>query len=149
MNPKNLFVGLLSGCVVTTTSFAAMVPAGTPIVVRTNAAISSHARPGRHFTAVLDQNLAANGGVVLKAGTHVSGIIQTSRGSRSTTSSSPLTLVLTSIAANGRTVPIKTASVEPQGAKTTRSSRGSFSFGENIFPAGTRLEFRLSQPVSL
>lgn len=149
MNPKKLFFGLLSGCIVATTSFAAMLPAGTPIVVRTNAAISSHATPGRHFTAVLDQNLAANGGVVLKAGTHVSGIIQTSRGSRSTTSSSPLTLVLTSIAANGRMVPIKTASVEPQGAKTTRSSRGSFSFGENIFPAGTRLEFRLSQPVNL
>lgn len=149
MNPKKLFIGLLSGCVVSTTSLAAMVPAGTAIVVRTNAAISSHATPGRHFTAVLDQNLAANGGVVLKAGTHVSGIIQTSRGSRSTTSSSPLTLVLTSIAADGRMVPIKTASVEPQGAKTTRSSRGSFSFGENIFPAGTRLEFRLSQPVNL
>jgi hypothetical protein len=149
MNPKKLFFGLLSGCVVTTTSFAAVVPAGTPIVVRTNSAISSHATPGRHFTAVLDQNLAANGSVVLKAGTHVSGIIQTSRGSRSTTSSSPLTLVLTSIAVNGRMVAIKTASLEPQGAKTTRSSRGSFSFGENIFPAGTRLEFRLSQPVDL
>jgi hypothetical protein len=149
MNPKILFIGLLSGCVVTTTSFGAIVPAGTPIVVRTNAAISSHATAGRHFTAILDQNLTANGGVVLKAGTHVSGVIQTSRGSRSTTSSSPLTLALTSIAANGRMVPIKTASVEPQGAKTTRSSRGSFSFGENVFPAGTRLEFRLSQPVSL
>ena len=149
MNPKKLFIGLLSGCVVTTTSFAATVPAGTAIVVRTNAAISSHATAGRHFTGVLDQSLVADGGVVLKAGTHVSGLIQSSRGSRSTTSSSPLMLVLTSIAANGRMVPIKTASVEPQGAKTTRSSRGSFSFGENIFPAGTRLEFRLSQPVNL
>jgi hypothetical protein len=149
MNPKKLFFGLLSGCVVTMTSSAAVVPAGTPIVVRTNAPISSHATPRSHFTAVLDQNLTANGGVVLKAGTHVSGIIQTSRGSRSTTSSSPLTLVLTSIAANGRMVAIKTASLEPQGAKTTRSSRGSFSFGENIFPAGIRLEFRLSQPVNL
>src|ERR1700746_2109120 len=118
MNPKKLFFGLLSGWLVTMTSFAAVVPAGTPIVVRTNAPISSHATPGRHFTAVLDQNLAVNGGVVLKAGTHVSGIIQTSRGSRSTTSSSPLTLVLTSIAANGRMVAIKTASLEPQGAKT-------------------------------
>jgi hypothetical protein len=149
MNPKQLFLVLLSACVATATSFGAMVPAGTPIVVRTNAAISSHATPGRHFTAVLDQSLAANGGVVLKAGTHVSGIIQASRGSRSTTSSSPLTLSLTAVAANGRMVPIKTESLHPQGAKTTRQSRGGFSFGENIFPAGTRLEFRLSQPVNL
>ena len=149
MNPKQLFLVLLSACVAMATSFGATVPAGTPIVVRTNAAISSHATAGRHFTAILDQSLAANGSVVLKAGTHVSGIIRSSRGSRSTTSSSPLTLALTAIAANGRMVPIKTTSVEPQGAKTTRSSRGGFSFGENIFPAGTRLEFRLSQPVNL
>ena len=149
MNLKRLFLALLSASVATATSFGATVPAGTAIVVRTNAAISSHATPGRHFTAVLDQSLAGNGGVVLKAGTHVSGIIQTSRGSRSTTSSRPLTLALTAIAGNGRMIPIKTASVEPQGAKTTRSSRGSFSFGENIFPAGTRLEFRLAQPLHL
>ena len=149
MKLKRLFLALFSASVAAATSFGATVPAGTPIVVRTNAAISSHATPGQHFTGVLDQNLAANGGVVLKAGTHVSGIIQASRGSRSTTSSSPLTLALTAVAANGRMVPIKTASVEPQGAKTTRSSRGSFSFGENLFPAGTRLEFRLAQPLHL
>ena len=149
MKPIQLFLAMLSAGLATASSFGAVVPAGTPIVVRTNGAISSHATPGRHFTGVLDQSLVANGGVVLKAGTHVSGIIQSSRGSRSTTSSSPLTLALTAVTANGRMVPIRTASLEPQGAKTTRSSRGSFSFGENIFPAGTRLEFRLSQPANL
>ena len=123
---------------------AATVPAGTPIVVRTNAAISTHATPGRHFTATLDQNAGE-----LRAGTQVVGLIQTSRGARSTTSSSPLTLVLTGVSASGKTVKIKTSSVQPQGAHTTRQSRGNFSFGEDTFPAGSKLEFRLTQPVNL
>src|SRR5947207_14206652 len=83
-------------------SLAATVPAGTPIIVRTAGAISSHATPGRTFTARLDQDIAINGNRLLRAGTRVSGIIQASRGSRSTTSSQPLTLNLTPVAANGR-----------------------------------------------
>ena len=127
---------------------AATAPAGTLITVRTADAISSHATPGRTFSAKLDQDIAINGTVVLRAGTQFSGIIQASRGSRSNTSSQPLTLNLTAVAANGRMVPIKTSgSVQPQPAKTTRQSRGGFSFGENILPPGTRLEFRLAQPL--
>ena len=128
--------------------FAATVPAGTPINVRTTGAISSHATPGKTFTAKLDQDVVTNGNVLLRAGTRFSGIIASSRGSRSTTSSQPLTLNLTGVAANGRMVPIKTTGgMQPQAAKTTRQSRGGFSYGENIFPAGTRLEFRLAQPL--
>jgi hypothetical protein len=123
---------------------AATVPAGTTLAVRTNAPISTHATPGNHFTATLDQNL---GGA--QRGTQCQGIIRASRGSRSTTSTSPLTLVLTAISANGHTVKIKTDSIQPQGAHTTRPKRGGFSFGEDVFPAGTRLEFRLAQPVNL
>ena len=123
---------------------ATTVPAGTAIVVRTNAPISTHATPGNHFTATLDQNL---GGI--QRGAHCQGIIRASRGSRSTTSTSPLTLDLTAISANGHTVKIKTNSLQPQGAKTTSTRRGSFSFGEDVFPAGTRLEFRLTQPLNL
>jgi hypothetical protein len=149
--PSKLFVLILI-CLGAGThySLAATVPAGTPIIVRTAGAISSHATPGRTFTAKLDQDIAINGTVALRAGTQFSGIIQTSRGSRSSTSSQPLTLNLTAVAANGRMVPIKTTGgAQPQAAKTTRQSRGGFSFGESIFPAGTRLEFRLAQPVNL
>jgi hypothetical protein len=129
---------------------AATVPAGTPINVRTTGAISSHATPGKTFTAKLDQDVVINGDIVLRAGTPVSGIIASSRGSRSTTSSQPLTLNLTAVAANGRMVPIKTTGgMQPHAAKKTRQSRGGFSYGENIFPAGTRLEFRLAQPLHL
>ena len=117
---------------------------------RQTGAISSHATPGRTFTAKLDQDVVINGNAALRAGTQFSGIIASSRGSRSTTSSQPLTLNLTAVAANGRMVPIKTTGgVQPHAAKTTRQSRGGFSYGESIFPAGTRLEFRLAQPLHL
>jgi hypothetical protein len=129
---------------------AATIPAGTPLMVRTAGAISSHATPGRSFSATLDQDVLINGSVLLRAGTPVSGRIETSRGSRSTTSSKPLSLNLTAVSANGRMVPIKTTgSMQPKPAKRTRQSRGEFSFGESIFPAGTRLEFRLAQPLHL
>lgn len=124
--------------------FGATLPAGTAIVVKTNAGISTHATPGNHFTATLAQDL---GGV--RAGAQCQGIIRASRGSRSTTSTSPLTLALTSISANGHAVRIKTDNVQPQGAHTTRARRGSFSFGEDTFPVGTPLEFRLTQAVNL
>ena len=138
------------GAAMQSSLLAATIPAGTPLVVRTTGAISSHATPGRSFSAKLDQDVVINGNVVLRAGTQFSGTIQTSRGSRSTTSSKPLTLNLTAVSARGRMVPIKTTgSVQPKAAKTTRQSRGGFSFGESIFPVGTRLEFRLAQPLHL
>jgi hypothetical protein len=149
---NKLFVVILvcGGAAMQSSLLAATVPAGTPISVRTAGAISSHATPGGTFTAKLDQDVVISGDVVLRAGTQFSGIILTSRGSRSTTSSQPLSLNLTAVAVNGRMVPIKTTgSVQPKAAKTTRQSRGGFSFGESTFPAGTRLEFHLAQPLHL
>ena len=147
MNNKLLVVILVcGGALMQSSLLAATIPAGTPINVRTTGAISSHATPGKTFTAKLDQDVVTNGNVLLRAGTQFSGIIA----SRSTTSSQPLTLNLTAVAANGRMVPIKTTGgMRPQAAKTTRQSRGGFSYGESIFPAGTRLEFRLAQPLHL
>lgn len=144
MNTKRVGVFSLCTWLAAASCCWAAVPAGTAVIVRTNEPISTHATPGNHFAATLAQSV---GGV--KAGAQCRGTIQASRGSRSTTSSSPLTLVLTGIAANGHMVKIKTNSVYPQGAKTTRAKRGGFSFGEDVFPVGTRLEFRLSQPVNL
>jgi len=77
--PSKLFVLILI-CLGAGThySLAATVPAGTPIIVRTAGAISSHATPGRTFTAKLDQDIAINGTVALRAGTQFSGIIHES-----------------------------------------------------------------------
>lgn len=143
---KNIFV-LILVCGVLATQYsmsAATVPAGTTLVVRTNAPISTHAKPGNQFTGTLDKSVGG-----LPAGTPVIGLIQASRGSRSTTSSSPLTLVLTGVSVNGKMVSIKTNPLQPQPAHTTRAKRGSFSFGEDTFAPGTKLEFRLSQPANL
>src|SRR5260370_24357282 len=109
MNNKLLVVILVCvGALMQSSLLAATIPAGTPINVRTTGAISSHATPGKTFTAKLDQDVVTDGNVLLRARTQFSGIISSSRGSRSTTSSQPLTLHLTAVAANGRMVPIKT-----------------------------------------
>lgn len=139
-----LLIALCIGLASARLGTAATVPAGTRLMVRTNAAMSTHSIPGRHFTATLDQGVGA-----LPAGTQVSGTIRASRYGRSTTRTEPLTLVLNTASVNGHKVHLKTSPVYPKGAKTTRSRRGSFSFGEDIFPAGTRLEFHLMQPLHL
>jgi hypothetical protein len=144
MNYKSFFRVLLCLGLVTAPLCAATIPAGTTLFVKTNAGISTHATPGNHFTVTLERGV---GGV--PAGAQCQGIIRASRGSRSTTSTSPLTLALTGISANGHMVKIKTDSVTPEGAHTTKTRRGSFSFGEDVFPVGTRLQFRLSHAVNL
>src|ERR1700724_2697555 len=120
-------------------SLATTVPAGTSLVVRTAGGISSHATSGRAFTGKIDEDVVISGDVVLRAGTPFSGIIESSRGSRSTTWSEPLTLDLTALSSNGRIVPIKTTGgVQPHNqVKTTRQSRGGFTVGEKFFPTGT------------
>src|SRR5437588_9911506 len=99
---------ICAGAATQSSLLAATIPAGTPLIVRTAGGISSHATPGRTFTAKLDQDVVINGDVVLGAGTPASGIIESSRGSRSTTSSEPLTLDLTGLSSTGRRVPILT-----------------------------------------
>jgi hypothetical protein len=141
-----LFIWLATGAF----SLGATVPAGALLVVRTEEAISSHARAGNHFRGTLDQTVQVKGSVVLRAGTPVAGVISTSRRSRSMTTSEPLTLTLTAVSVGGRMVPIKTASVEPDLAKTGRSaSRAGVTFGESIIPPGTRVKFHLSQAANL
>jgi hypothetical protein len=151
-NRTFVWVLFCSWAVMQSSLFAATVPAGTTLIVRTLGAISSHAKTGRPFTGTLDQDIIVSGKAVLRAGTHVSGVIEASRSSRSHTSSEPLTLNLTAVSANGRMLPVKTtAGFEPQAPmKTARQSRaGGFSVGETIFPSGTRLEFRLAEPLNL
>jgi hypothetical protein len=144
MNKK--FFILILVCLASLTHYSAVadtIPAGTAIVVRTTGPISTHATPHRHFPATLDKDVGG-----LPAGTPVIGYIEASR-ARATSRSNPLTLTLTSVSANGKNVSIKTDSVTPESAKTTRQSRGNFSFGEYTFPPGTKLEFHLSQPANL
>jgi hypothetical protein len=150
MNKKTLLLIALSSCAWIATFSAATIPAGTTLVVRTLDSISSHAKVGETFTAQLDQNIVVTGAVLLPAGTKVLGTVEASR-ANSRTRTSPLTLNLTGVSNNGRTISIKTdGAFQPQASsKTARQSRASISVGESTVPSGTKLEFRLAQSLNL
>ena len=149
MTKKTFILIAISTCAWIASSFAATIPGGTTLVVRTIDTISSHDKVGRTFTAQLDQDVAVKGKAVLRAGTKVLGRIETSRGNRRV--SNPLTVNLTGVSVNGRTVPIKTVSgfqPEPKSV-TARQAAAGISVGSYVVPPGTKMEFRLAQPLSL
>jgi hypothetical protein len=149
MTKKTFIVTAIASCAFIATSFAATVPAGTTLVVQTLNTIHSNDRIGRTFTAQLDQDVAVNGKVVLRAGTKFHGEIESSQAIPRR--SAPLVLNLTDVVANGRTIPIKTVSgfqVQHVSMHGGARARG-ISVGPFLAPHGTRMEFRLAQPVKL
>ena len=127
-------------------SVAATIPAGTPLIARTVEPISSHERVGASFKAELEQDVVIKGKVLLRAGTPVTGVVETSLRTRS--SSSALTVNLKAISINGRSVPVHTTGAyQLDRFKTKRGV--SVSGREWSFPYRTRLAFQLAQPVTL
>jgi hypothetical protein len=129
-------------------SFAAAIPAGTTLVVRTLNTIHSDDRVGRKFTAQLDHDIVVKGNVVARAGTKFSGKVETS----TRIGSAPLTLNLTEINSDGKVVPVHTVSAyQPQ--SYLRGGRGgtgvSVTRGRFVLPHGAKLEFRLAQPLNM
>jgi hypothetical protein len=153
MTKKIFILSAIASCVWIATSFAATIPAGATLVVRTVGNISSQDRVGKTFTAQLDQDVAVNGKAVLRAGTKVFGRVEASRANPR--QSAPLTLNLISVSVNGQTVPIKTVSVEPEykgkpkSARGARARAGGMSVGSYLVQPGTKMEFQLAQPLNL
>ena len=146
-------IGAICACAAASSLNAATIPSGTSITVKTTSQISERDPVGRTFTGQVDQDVVVNGATVLKAGTTVTGRITASRASsRPGRGSAPLSVALTSIRANGRSVAIKTHSVQPQGATTAQTaqmrSRG-VTAGNILVTPGTTMQFVLSQAVSL
>src|SRR5438046_8004686 len=106
MTKKTFIITAIASCAWIATSFAATIPAGTTLVVRTLNTLQSTDRVGRTFTAQLDQDVAVNGKVVLQAGTKFDGKIESSQANPFR--SGPLALNLTDVSINGRTIPIQT-----------------------------------------
>jgi hypothetical protein len=130
----------------TSFSVAATIPAGTPLLARTTEPVSSHERIGAHFKAELEQDVVVKGQVLLRAGTQVTGVVETSLKTRS--SSSALTVNLKAILIGGRSVPVHTTGAYRLDRHTTK--RGvSVSGREWNFPYRTRLAFQLAQPINL
>jgi hypothetical protein len=149
MTKKAFIVTAIASCAWIATSFAATVPAGTTLIVRTLNTLQSTDRVGRTFTAQLDQNVAVNGKVVLRAGTKFDGKIESSQANPFR--SGPLILNLTDVSINGRTVPIKTVSgfeVQNLAMRGGARARG-ITVGPFVAPRGLRMQFRLAQPVKL
>ena len=149
MTKKTFIVTAIASCVWVAGSFAATVPAGTTLVVRTLNTIKSTDRVGRTFTAQLDQDVAVNGKVVLRAGTKFDGKIESSQANPFR--SGPLILNLTDVSSNGRAIPIKTVSgfeVQNLAVRGGARARG-ITVGPFVAPRGLRMQFRLAQPVKL
>ena len=133
-------------------ALAATIPAGTTIVVTMVGHLSSHERPGRTFETKLATDLKAGGKTVAPAGTIIYGVVEKSRnamGVRST--SEPLTVNLKSIAINGQRIPIKTTggvAPETMSGSTGLQKRTGVSAGKSVLQSGTKLEFRLAQPLN-
>src|SRR5207244_6501257 len=144
MTRKTFIVTAVATCAWIPTSFAATVPAGTTLVVRTLNTIQSTDRVGRTFTAQLDQDVVVNGKVVLRAGIKFDGKIESSQANPFR--SGPLILNLTDVSINGRTIPIKTVSgfqVQNLAMRAGARARG-ITVGPVVAPRGIRLEFRLA-----
>jgi len=149
MTKKTSVLIAIASCVWIASSFAATIPAGTTLVVRTLNTIHSNDRVGRTFTAQLDQGVVVNGKVVLQAGTKFHGKIEASQANPR--NSQPLTLNLTDVSVNGRTIPIKAVSgfQLENIAKGGRAKARGISVGPFVAPHGAKMEFRLARPLSL
>jgi hypothetical protein len=129
-------------------SFGATIPSGTTLNVRTVDPIMSSARVGRTYKAELAHDVAVNGNVILRRGTPCSVVVETSFGD--VKRSSALTLNLTNVSANGRTVSVKTTGGYELGAGMQTARRNVSVYGRNYtYPHGTRMTFRLAQPLNV
>ncbi|UCH28392.1 MAG: hypothetical protein JSV06_08915 [Myxococcales bacterium] len=124
---------------------AITVPAGTSMMVKTGTEVSSKDKPGRKFSATLEANLLAGDEVVAKAGTQVYGqVVKSVQAGRGIVAShANLVLGLTDINIEGTMYPIQTGSYseESTGIILQRKSV--------VIPAGSLLEFRLTQPLTV
>jgi hypothetical protein len=142
---------------------AAEIPAGTPITIRMQAAISSIAsHSGDGFDAVLDKPIVLQGQTIAPAGSAVRGRVLAAKASGRTKDPGFLRITLTEISLNGRFLALQTSSIFVKGiarekrklithSATDKSARG-IAVADAIgnkdagFYAEQRLTFRLTQP---
>src|SRR5215475_9090250 len=95
------------------------LPAGTTLVVRTVDAVSSKNQAGTPFTTRLEYDLE---GTSLKAGTTITGKVQSSTQAGRVRGQSTLDLRLTQITVNGKQVPIVTSGYQQAGEKSIKKA---------------------------
>ena len=141
-------IGVICGCIASSSTNAATLPAGTTVTVSTVSAFSSKTVVGRSFEGKLAQDVSVKGQVLLKAGTKAFGKIKTSR--YNPRKNDPLTVELTSVSVNGRNVAVKTNAFQPGNPPTTgRQAQYGHTAGTLLITPGTLMQFQLLQPVTL
>jgi hypothetical protein len=128
-------------------SEAATIPSGTTLSVRTADPILSSSRVGRTYKAEIAHAVKVNGKVVLHAGTPCTVVVETAFGDMKR--SSALTLNLTGISVDGKSVEVKTTGGFKLGAGVKTGSRNISVYGKNYtYPRGTQLTFKLARPLN-
>ncbi len=99
------------------------IPAGTRLTIRMGSEISSAtARTGQTFDATLAGNLTANGQTIARAGAPVRGKVTLAKSSGRLHVPGELSLRLTSVAVNGKMVPISSGAYHLTGKSHTKSN---------------------------
>lgn len=126
------------------------LPAGASLMVRTIDTISTESvKPGGPFEATLASAIRdENGTELVPAGAKVFGqVTEAHRGS--TTKSAHLEIRLTSIEAQGKSVPIATSVSGAEGGRGGAIRAAVQADNQVVIPQGTLIEFKLTQPAQL
>lgn len=104
---------------------AMTIPAGTPISVRLQTAVSSaSSTPGQRFEAVLDDPIIVNGRTVAPRGAAVIGRVLAAKSSGRLEKPGYLRIALASVDVNGKAIPVQTSSVAVQGSSHKKRNIG-------------------------
>jgi hypothetical protein len=151
------------------------IPAGTPVTIHLRLSLSSaSSRPGDPFEAILDEPIVVRGRTVVPRGAVLAGKVLDARAADQFQEPGYLSLALTAISLNGKSLPIQTSSIfvkrgshEKRDVTILRESSGKGKgtlIGASIETPGTtfargssdvgvaperRLTFRLAQPLPL
>jgi len=135
----------------------AEIPSGTSITVRIESPVSSaSSRPDDPFSAVLDVPIDVEGRTIAPSGSVVTGKVVEARAASANNEYGYVRLTLTSISAEGKTLPLQTANIFVKAAApylTPVRASGAHPTPRSVtrdveFPAERRITFRLTQPVS-
>jgi hypothetical protein len=98
------------------------VPAGTPMLVKLDMAVSSSSKPGTKFSGILQGDLIGNGGTAVKAGSAVYGEVTAAKTARRVRGKAEVTFALNQVNINGQLVPIVTQPIQDIAASSTRKT---------------------------
>jgi hypothetical protein len=152
------------------------LPAGTTLLVRMMDTISSRNAAGANFSTKLEYDLGVNGVKAVPAGTTIYGKMKSSTQARRALGRSTIDIRLSQMVIDGSPVPISTSGFQEAGQASIAKAAKGAAFGAAVggiagdagkgaaigataslvkkgetitVPAGTLLEFTLTQPVSI